>query len=183
MNFKKLKLATGIIGFAVIVTTLFFAFFTLPYASKHAPEGGSWTLFGMALYFNAVIILLCVLAFMQLIYSLYYVFAKPRVRSFFVVGCVFSFFDILNMTLVICVAVSVTHAVGGWLFPFIAAIVLLPVVANIVLRILCACKFKPEEREQVIVVAVPDKQQDDSDKQAEKKDNEEEDIFREDENG
>ncbi|MGN0803810.1 MAG: hypothetical protein ACI4MS_00310 [Candidatus Coproplasma sp.] len=148
MNIKKLKLATGLVALLGVITTVVFAFISLPLASANAPEGGNWNLAGLALVYIVFIIIFCVIAFLQLVYSLYYIFAKPKVRSFFVVSCVYSVIDIIDCVLMIYLAVTFTSIIGGALFPIITTLCMLPVVATIVLKIICTAKFKPEEKKE-----------------------------------
>lgn len=148
MNIKKLKLATGLVALLGVISTVFYAFFSLPFASAHAPEGGDPRLLGLALVYIVFIIIFCVIAFIQLIYSLYYIFAKPKVRSFYVVSCVFSVFDIIDCILIIYFTVIITNVIGGAVFPIISVLCMLPVVATVILKIICTAKFKPEQKKE-----------------------------------
>ncbi len=148
MNINKLKIATGVIGLIAVATTFFYAFSAMPYAANHVPEGGSLPLLFMALYFILVIVAFCILAFMQLVYSIIYIIVKPKRNAFFIIGCVFSAFDILNLFLIIFTAFIVTSVVVGGIFPLIAALSALPVALNIALRIACAVRFKCLRQEE-----------------------------------
>lgn len=81
---------------------------------------------------------------MQLISSVLLMTVKPKTRAFYVVECALSVFDIADFILIVWFAVMLVEIIGGAVLPVITALCVLPVASAVVLKIICAVKFKPE---------------------------------------
>ncbi|MGN0806729.1 MAG: hypothetical protein ACI4MC_06785 [Candidatus Coproplasma sp.] len=141
MNFKKLKLATGIIGLVGVVLAVVCYIVSFVIASQYEGE----ELLAAVVAFVVFSFPLGFVCLVELVFSILYILRKFKSRVFYVVGAVLSILDLFICSVLIYFAIIITFAIGGFAVPLIAALCALPVVATIILKILCAVKFKPDE--------------------------------------
>lgn len=142
---KKLKIFTGLTNFIAAILIIVFAFNSLSYASKYMPEGGSWPTFFLATVYTAFEIVFCIIAFLQIIFALYYMFAHPRVRSFYAVGCVFCALDITSIAIICYLAVFITREITVLNYALVCVLVGGVQLAGIILKVICLFKFKSSD--------------------------------------
>ena len=143
----KLRFATGIVGIAEVTAILFFAFFTMPYASSGLNEVGVAIAFIILLFAAVAVHTLlisgfCVIAVLQLITSLLCIFKKSVTLSFNVLIYISAFFDAVCCIVIIYLAVAITGVIGGYILPLSSALCALPIITALVLKILCAVTFR-----------------------------------------
>lgn len=142
MEFKKLKLATGIVG---LVSVLFAAAcYILSLVIANKGDGGEEML-AVVLVFITFGIPLGIAGLVELVISIVYIAAKLNTRAFYIVGAVLAVLDLVICFIMIYFAILTTQASGQMVVPVINAFCSLLVVATIVLKILCAVKFKMNE--------------------------------------
>ena len=142
MDFKKLKLATGIVGLVSVLFAAACYILSLVIASKG--DGGA-EMFAVVSVFIVFIFPLGIAGLVELVISIIYIAAKFKTRAFYIVGAVLSVLDLVICFVMIYFAILTTQASGQMVVPVINAFCSLLVVATIVLKILCAVKFKMNE--------------------------------------
>lgn len=145
MNFKKLKLATGIVGLVGVLLAAFCYIFSVAYAGKN--DGGPEML-GVAVLFITIGIPFGVAAIVEFIFSIIYIIGKIKARAFYVAGGVLSVLNAFICFVLVYFAILITKAIGGFVIPIITALCALPVITAIILKILCAVKFKKEDNKE-----------------------------------
>lgn len=141
MDIKKLKKCTGITSIISIVAVAFFVFFSLWYAGQNSEGLG---MIGVVAVFIIFGLILSGIIVLQLVMAILYLKLKPKKRTFYIVGCVLSVFDVAALAMTVIFAVTIFAETGGFLIPLISALCVLPQVAQVTLKILCAVRFKPE---------------------------------------
>lgn len=147
MNFKKLKLATGVIGLLGVVFAVVCYILSLIIANA-ANTGGQetgWNMFGIAIVFIIFGIPLAIAAVVELIFSILYIAKKFNRRAFYIVGAVLCIFDLLICFILAYFTISITQSFGEVLVPLINVVCILLILVAVVLKIICAVKFKKEE--------------------------------------
>ena len=142
MDFKKLKLATGIVGLVSVLLAA--ACYILSIVIANKGDGGEEML-AVVLVFITFGIPLGIAGLVELVISIIYIAAKFKTRAFYIVGAVLSVLDLIICFIMIYFAILTTQASGQMVVPVINAFCSLLVVATIVLKILCAVKFKMNE--------------------------------------
>ena len=142
MDFKKLKLATGILGLVGVLLAAACYILSLVIANKG--DGGEEML-AVVLVFITFGIPLGIAGLVELVISIIYIAAKFKTRAFYIVGVVLSVLDLVICFILIYFAILTTQASGKMVVSVINAFCSLLVVATIVLKILCAVKFKMNE--------------------------------------
>ena len=142
MDFKKLKLATGIVGLVSVLLAAACYILSLVIANKG--DGGEEML-AVVLVFITFGIPLGIAGLVELVISIIYIAAKFKTRAFYIAGAVLSVLDLVICFILIYFAILTTQASGQMVVSLINAFCSLLVVATIVLKILCAVKFKMNE--------------------------------------
>ncbi|MGN0811910.1 MAG: hypothetical protein ACI4MQ_00160 [Candidatus Coproplasma sp.] len=141
MNFKKLKLATGIIGLVGVVLVVLCYIISFIIASQYEGE----ELLAVAMAFIVFSFPLGAVVLIEIPIAIIYMAGKFNSRAFFVVCAVLSFLDLFICFVLVYFATYITLAIGGFVVPLITVLCALPVAATIVLKIICAVKFKKED--------------------------------------
>lgn len=144
MEFKKLKLATGITGLVGVVLAVACYVLSIVIANK-ANAGGQdngLDMLGIVFVFIAFGIPYGIAAVIGLVFSILYLTTKTEKPAFYVVGAVLCIFDLFICFVLSYFAIIITQAFGLSLVALINGVCILLVVAAIVLKILCAVRIK-----------------------------------------
>lgn len=144
MEFKKLKLATGIVGIvgAVLAVACYVLSIVIANTANAGGQDTGLDMLGIVFVFIAFGIPFGISAVVKLVFSILYLVTKTEKPAFFIVGAVLCIFDLFICFVLTYFAIIITQAFGLSSVALINGVCVLLVVATIVLKILCAVKIK-----------------------------------------